>query len=217
MGNIDTSMQIVSICIFIISIIVIVLTVVGSLMYLRKESSQKNTFLGKLFNFDYFMIEKVMHITYLFSVLCITGFSILIVILGISSGSADILLGGLFGGIILFIVAQFCNRMMFEWALLLVRQSNDTRSIRNLLMELPAIKESDAQVDAQGSLFETLPEDFQQKLNKAADGISNKTDDIASAAQAKRQARQANTWDCACGRKGNRGDFCPMCGSRRPS
>ena len=27
----------------------------------------------------------------------------------------------------------------------------------------------------------------------------------------------ANTWDCACGQKGNTMQFCPQCGARRPS
>ena len=46
--------------------------------------------------------------------------------------------------------------------------------------------------------------------------ILNDTPDTLSDNASENAEREDNTWDCACGKKGNKGNFCTDCGTKRP-
>ena len=47
--------------------------------------------------------------------------------------------------------------------------------------------------------------------------ILNETPDTLSDNASENAEREDNTWDCVCGKKGNKGNFCTECGAKRPS
>ena len=47
--------------------------------------------------------------------------------------------------------------------------------------------------------------------------ILNDTPDTLSDNASENAEREDNTWDCVCGKKGNKGNFCTDCGAKRPS
>ena len=47
--------------------------------------------------------------------------------------------------------------------------------------------------------------------------ILNETPDTLSDNASENAEREDNTWDCVCGKKGNKGNFCTDCGAKRPS
>lgn len=47
--------------------------------------------------------------------------------------------------------------------------------------------------------------------------ILNETPDTLSDNASENAEREDNTWDCVCGKKGNKGNFCTDCGTKRPS
>ena len=47
--------------------------------------------------------------------------------------------------------------------------------------------------------------------------ILNDTPDTLSDNASENAERKDNTWDCVCGKKGNKGNFCTDCGAKRPS
>ena len=47
--------------------------------------------------------------------------------------------------------------------------------------------------------------------------ILNDTPDTLSDNAPENAVTEDNTWDCACGKKGNKGNFCTDCGTKRPS
>ena len=47
--------------------------------------------------------------------------------------------------------------------------------------------------------------------------ILNDTPDTLSDNASENAEREDNTWDCVCGKKGNKGNFCTECGAKRPS
>ena len=47
--------------------------------------------------------------------------------------------------------------------------------------------------------------------------ILNDTPDTLSDNTSENAEREDNTWDCVCGKKGNKGNFCTDCGAKRPS
>ena len=47
--------------------------------------------------------------------------------------------------------------------------------------------------------------------------ILNDTPDTLSDNASENAEREDNTWDCICGKKGNKGNFCTDCGTKRPS
>lgn len=47
--------------------------------------------------------------------------------------------------------------------------------------------------------------------------ILNDTPDTLSDNASENAKREDNTWDCVCGKKGNKGNFCTDCGAKRPS
>ena len=46
--------------------------------------------------------------------------------------------------------------------------------------------------------------------------ILNETPDTLSDNASENAEREDNTWDCVCGKKGNKGNFCTECGAKRP-
>ena len=46
--------------------------------------------------------------------------------------------------------------------------------------------------------------------------ILNETPDTLSDNASENTEREDNTWDCVCGKKGNKGNFCTECGAKRP-
>ena len=47
--------------------------------------------------------------------------------------------------------------------------------------------------------------------------ILNDTPDTLSDNASENAEREDNIWDCVCGKKGNKGNFCTDCGTKRPS
>ena len=47
--------------------------------------------------------------------------------------------------------------------------------------------------------------------------ILNETPDTLSDNASENAEREDNTWDCVCGKQGNKGNFCTECGAKRPS
>lgn len=101
----------------------------------------------KFFRFDHFYIEKILHFIYLLNAVAITVVAVLTPFGTASAASMmydatflDVVgsfFGGIFSGLLLFLISQFICRIVFEYLLIFVRMSNDAREIRNVVAGQP--------------------------------------------------------------------------------
>lgn len=231
-----------SILILVITIAVIALTVIAYRKFVGKKADQSKP-LSKFFNFDHLYLENITKLLYILTTVGVAGFCVYLPLAVLGSGISNIGLllasffGALIGAAILFVIWQFVSRMMFEWAMLIIRGAVDLHAIRKnvtgtdyasddklsggvdeLVSSLKAKKAEKAQAQAAAApVAQAAPVAPAQA--PAAAPVADQAAVTAPAAPVAPAAPAApaadGTWSCQCGRTGNIGNFCAGCGSPR--
>ena len=231
-----------SILILVITVAVIALTVIAYRKFVGKKADQSKP-LSKFFNFDHLYLENITKLLYILTTVGVAGFCVYLPLAVLGSGISNIGLllasffGALIGAAILFVIWQFVSRMMFEWAMLIIRGAVDLHAIRKnvtgtdyasddklsggvdeLVSSLKAKKAEKAQAQAAAApVVQAAPAAPAQA--PAAAPVADQaavTAPVAPVAPAAPAAPAADgTWSCQCGRTGNTGNFCAGCGSPR--
>lgn len=189
---------------------IVVLTIVGYVKFLGKNSDRKSG-LGRFFHFDHFYIEQVLRFLYLFSAVSITVVSVSNVLIAAFMGGAAAFFMSLIGSILLFFVSQFFCRIMFENALIGIRQAVDVRALRSKIVG------DVAATDAGPESIDEIKASLKWKSKQGSSNPMNATVDVAAGAGNAQSASHASgeAWRCpTCGNVGT-GKFCGRCGSPR--
>lgn len=231
-----------SILILVITVAVIALTVIAYRKFVGKKADQSKP-LSKFFNFDHLYLENITKLLYILTTVGVAGFCVYLPLAVLGSGVSNIglllvsFLGALIGAAILFVIWQFVSRMMFEWAMLIIRGAVDLHAIRKnvtgtdyasddklsggvdeLVSSLKAKKAEKAQAQAaaapvaQAAPVAPAPAPAAAPVADQA-AVTTPAAPVAPAAPAAPAAD--GTWSCQCGRTGNTGNFCAGCGSPR--
>ena len=228
-----------SILILVITVAVIALTVIAYRKFVGKKADQSKP-LSRFFNFDHLYLENITKLLYILTTVGVAGFCVYLPLAVLGSGISNVGLllasffGALIGAAILFVIWQFVSRMMFEWAMLIIRGAVDLHAIRKnvtgtdyasddklsggvdeLVSSLKAKKAEKAQAQAAAApVAQAAPAAPAQA--PAAAPVADQAAVTAPAAPVAPAAPAADgTWSCQCGRTGNTGNFCAGCGSPR--
>lgn len=205
---------------FLGALAVIALTVIGYIKFIGKNANRSSR-ASKFFQFDHFFIERILKAIYLFSVICITVFSVIMpfaAAFSVASLSyrADIgvifatFFSTLFASIIGFLVFQFLCRISFEGMMMFIRLVTDARDIRNAVAGEPGT----GGVNGGSAAHNGAAATYYGTAGAVGTASARTTTQVSSAAQTR--AAAPATWTCSCGRGGNTGSFCGACGKPRP-
>ncbi len=200
----------VGIVLLLATIAVVVLTIVGYVKFLGKNSDRKSG-LGKFFHFDHFYIEQVLRFLYLFSAISITVTCVASVLIAAFAGGAAAFFVSLIGFAVFFFVGQFFCRIMFENALIGIRQAVDVRALRSKIVG------DVAATDAGPESIDEIKSSFKRKRKVGPAGSAGVAASPAAGASSVKPVSPSahEAWRCPeCGNVGT-GKFCGRCGSPR--
>ena len=199
--------------------------IVGYFIFLGKKPSKRTTKLGRFFNFDHFYIEKVLKVLFLVEV-CFLCFLTLAIIVVFCLGGASGFLFGLITAAVIFFVSMLVTRVAYEFALIFVCQASDIRSIRRKIVD--GVDPADPKAaPAQAAVPTPTPTPTPAPAPATAPAPTPTpaaaptqapaaTPASAPAPAAAPEPMQPQSWNCKCGNENNTGEFCTICGSKRP-
>lgn len=197
----------------VLTIAVIVLTVFCYHKFVGKKSNPSNS-LSKFFNFDHLYIENVTKILFILSIFGITAFCLYIplALLGSPYASPQSFIMTLLLAIILFVLLQVANRLLFEWSMMLIRGAVDLHAVRK---KVTGVDSEQNNVDFVGDMSEIAASLKKSSASRTASNAQAAAP-ATPAAPAQSQSQPASgSWTCSCGRAGNTGNFCAACGRPR--